>query len=394
MCSLYDGPLTYAGPILASAAWREGDNPGRRQFLDVGPLDLEFGGHLPAVRVAYETYGELNADGSNAVLICHALTGDSHVSGPASPGHLTTGWWDSIVGPGRALDTDEWFVVCPSILGGCQGTTGPSSIAPDGRPWGSRWPRITVRDQVEVERRVTAALDLTRWAAVLGCSLGGMRSLEWAVTEPDKVGAVLVGVVGAATTADQISTHRVQIDAIRLDPKWRGGDYYDAAPGDGPHEGVGLARRIAHMTYRTESELDVRFGRQAQPGENPFDADEPGQFAVESYLEHHAQKLARRFDAGTYVALTDAMTTWDVGRDRGGVASVLENVQVPVVVGGVDSDRLFPVRLQHELAALLPGDNEAHIIASPYGHDGFLIETEGVGELVRLTLEKAVTRVG
>jgi homoserine O-acetyltransferase len=394
MCSLYDGPLTYAGPIPASAAWREEDNPGRRQFLDVGPLDLELGGHLPAVRVAYETFGELNAEGTNAVLICHALTGDSHVSGPAGPGHLTAGWWDSIVGPGKALDTNEWFVVCPNILGGCQGTTGPSSIAPDGQPWGSRWPRITVRDQVEVERRVTAALDLNRWAAVLGCSLGGMRSLEWAVTEPERVGAVLVGVVGAATTADQISTHRVQIDSIRLDPNWRGGDYYDAAPGQGPHEGVGLARRIAHLTYRTESELDVRFGRQSQPGSDPLAAEDIGRFAVESYLDHHAQKLARRFDAGTYVTLTDAMTTWDVGRGRGGVASVLEDVSVPVVVGGVDSDRLFPIRLQHELAALLPGETPPHIIASPYGHDGFLIETEGVGELVRLTLEKAVSRVG
>ena len=393
MCSLYDGPLSYEGPIPASAAWREGNNPGRRKFIDIGPLDLEFGGHLPNVRVAYETFGELNAEGTNAILICHALTGDSHVSGAAGPGHLTAGWWDTIVGPGRPLDTDEWFVVCPNVLGGCQGTTGPSSLATDGRPWGSRWPRTSVRDQVEVERRVTAALDLTRWAAVLGCSLGGMRSLEWAVTEPDRVGAALVGVVGAAATADQISTHRVQIDSITSDPKWRGGDYYDASDGDGPHVGMGLARRIAHLTYRTESELDVRFGRQAQAGHDPYAAENPGHFAVESYLDHHAQKLSRRFDAGTYVSLSDAMSTWDVGRDRGGVAAALGATTVPVVVGSIDSDRLFPIRLQHELAALLPGDQPAHVIASPYGHDGFLIETEGVGELVRLTLDKARSRV-
>ena len=376
----------HRSPPPASAAWREGDDPGHRQFADLGRFALELGGELPDVRVAYETYGTLNADRSNAVLVLHALTGDSHLAGPAGPGHPTPGWWDALLAPGAPLDPSTWFVVAPNVLGGCQGTTGPASLAPDGRPWGSRFPRITVRDQVTVERALTDALGVGAWATVIGGSMGGMRSLEWAVTYPDRLRSALVVAVGAAATADQIGTQTAQIHAITADPRWRGGDYHDAAPGDGPHLGMGVARRVAHLTYRTESELDVRFGRDGQPGEDPL-AD--GRYAVQSYLDHHADKLARRFDAGTYVALTDAMSTHDVGRGRDGVASALGSIQVPVVVGGVDSDRLYPLRLQRELAELIPTADGLHTIASPYGHDGFLLETEAVAQLVRRTLRRA-----
>ena len=373
----------------ASAAWREGDAPGQRKFVDLGALELECGGSLPQVRVAYETYGELNADGTNAVLVLHALTGDSHLAGPAGPGHPTAGWWQPLLSPGAPLDPAEWFVVAPNVLGGCQGTTGPASAAPDGRAWGSRFPRLTVRDQVTVERRLTEALGIDTWAAAIGGSMGGMRSLEWAIRYPDALRAALVVAVGAAATADQIGTQTAQIRAITADPKWRGGDYHDAGPGEGPHVGIGVARRFAHLTYRTDSELDVRFGTTPQGGEDPF-AD--GRFAVQSYLDHHADKLARRFDAGTYVALTDAMSTHDVGRGRGGVRAALAGVTVPVVVGGVDSDRLYPLRLQEELAKLIHTADQLNVITSPYGHDGFLLEMDAVSDLVARTLAHAEHR--
>lgn len=375
----------------ASGAWREGDPPGQRQFVDVGNVALELGGELPNVRVAYETYGALNDDGTNAVLVLHALTGDSHLSGPKGPGHPTPGWWEPLLAPGAPLDPAEWFVVAPNVLGGCQGTTGPASLVQDGRAWGSRFPRITVRDQVAVERLLTDSLGIDAWAAVIGGSMGGMRSLEWAITYPEVVRASLVVAVGAAATADQVGTQSAQIQAITADPGWRGGDYHDAAPGDGPHVGMGVARRFAHLTYRTETELDVRFGIAPQVDEDPLAG---GRFAVQSYLDHHADKLARRFDAGTYVALTDAMSTYDVGRGRGGIATALASVKVPVVVGGVDSDRLYPLRLQQELASLIPTVDQLHVIASPYGHDGFLLEMDAVSALVQRTLVHAEQAAG
>jgi len=380
-------PISYEGPPPASAAWREGDDPGERRFVDLGPFALELGGALPNVRVAYETFGALNEHGRNAVLVLHALTGDSHVAGPAGPGHLTPGWWDELVGPGKPLDTDRWCVVCPNVLGGCQGTTGPASAAPDGRPWGSRFPKITIRDQVAVEVALADALGIERWAAVIGGSMGGMRVLEWMVMEPDRVGFAVALAVGAAATADQIGLCAAQVAAIRSDPRWCGGDYYDARPGEGPHVGMGLARRIAHLSYRSEAELEIRFGRDEQPGEHPLLG---GRYAIEAYLDHQAGKLARRFDANTYLVLTEAMNTHDIGRDRGGVAAVLQDVRVPMVVGGVYSDRLYPLRLQEEIAELVPTCDGVRVVHAPYGHDSFLIEVDGVGSLVQEALERVL----
>ena len=380
--------LSYDGPPPASAAWREGDHPGDRRFVDLGPLALEAGGGLPSVRVAYETWGTLDEDRSNAVLVLHALTGDSHVVGPEGPGHLTGGWWQGLIGPGAPIDTDQWFVVAPNVLGGCQGTTGPSSAAPDGRPWGSRFPRITVRDQVAVEVAFADALGIDRWAAAIGGSMGGMRALEWAVAHPARVAAVLLLATGAAVTPDQIGTQSVQVMAIRSDPRFRGGDYYDAPAGQGPHEGMGLARRIAHLTYRSETELDLRFGRDPQGTEDPLRG---GRYAVQSYLDHHADKLARRFDAGTYAVLSEAMNSHDIGRGRGGVAAALARITARAVVAGVDSDRLYPLRLQEELAELIPTCDQLEVIGSPYGHDGFLIEIDAVGRLVRETLATSLS---
>jgi homoserine O-acetyltransferase/O-succinyltransferase len=365
-------------PIPASGAWRPGiDPPGHRLFMDVGPLRLESGEELPDVQVAYETWGTFR--GNNAVYICHALTGDSHVFGEPDEGHPNGGWWSGLVGPGRAIDTDEWFVVCANVLGGCQGTTGPSSTAPDGRPWGSRFPQVSVADMVEVERRVQDGLGIESWALMLGPSLGGMRVLEWMVSHPERVRSGMVLGTTAAVTADQIGTQETQIAAIRADHAFRGGNYYDAPEGNGPHVGMGIARKIAHLTYRSETELDLRFGRDPQDGEDPYDG---GRFAVESYLDHHAQKLARRFDANTYIALTKAMSLFDLGRGRGGVAAALSTIQQPLTVVGIDSDRLFPLRLQQSMVELTPGADVLHVVHSLHGHDGFLVEDEQVTQFV------------
>jgi homoserine O-acetyltransferase len=398
--------------IPASGGWREGDHSGDRRFAELGSFDLELGGRLPHVRVAYETWGELNADASNAVLVLHALTGDSHVVGPAGPGHATGGWWDGLIGPDAPIDSGKWFVVAPNVLGGCQGSTGPSSVRTDGdpslssdgnpslsseenpslssdenRPWGSAFPRTTVRDQVAVEAALADHLGISTWASLVGGSMGAMRVLEWLVGYPGRTLSALVLAVGAVATGDQIGTQSAQLRAITSDPHWRGGDYYDVADGEGPHEGMGLARRIAHLTYRSADELRVRFGNEPQDGEDPL---RDGRFAVQSYLDHQATKLARRFDAGTYVALTDAMNTHDVGRGRGGVAAALRSITAPLIVAGVDSDRLYPLVLQRELADWIPTTvGGLRIVHSDFGHDGFLIERDAVGALVRETLAVA-----
>jgi len=284
-------------------------------------------------------------------------------------------------------------VVAPNVLGGCQGTTGPSSRRTTGeardkqQPWGSAFPRITVRDQVNVEAALANHLGIAKWASLVGGSMGAMRVLEWLVGYPGRTSAALVLAVGATATGDQIGTQSAQLRAIRSDPRWRGGDYYDAADGEGPDVGMGLARRIAHLTYRSADELQARFGNEPQAGEDPL---LDGRFAVEAYLDHQATKLARRFDAGSYVALTDAMNTYDVGRGRGGVAAALASITAPAIVAGVDSDRLYPLGLQRELAELIPttvgGQGNLRVVHSDFGHDGFLIERDAVGALVRESL--------
>lgn len=332
------------------------------------------------MRLAFETWGRLAPDRSNAVLVLHALTGDSHAAGPAGPGHPTPGWWDALIGAGRALDTDRWFIVVPNVLGGCQGSTGPSSPRPDGRRWAGDFPFLTQRDQVAVEAGLADELGIARWALVIGGSMGGMRAVEWAVTDPERTGALLLLATAAAASAEQIAWANIQLHAIRADPHWRAGDYHDAGPGRGPHAGLGLARRLAHVTYRSEAELAARFGRSPQDTEDPWTG---GRYQVESYLDHHADKLVRRFDAGSYVTLTHAMNSHDVGRDRGGTRAALRRVTARTLVAGVDSDRLYPPTQQAELAASIPTADRLRLIESPYGHDGFLLEVEQVAALVR-----------
>jgi homoserine O-acetyltransferase len=329
---------------------------------------------IPEPTVAYECWGTLAPDRGNAVLLLHALTGDSHAAGPAAPGHPTPGWWDALIGPGRAIDTTRWFLVVPNVLGGCQGTTGPSCAAGDGRPWGSRFPELTIRDQVAAEILLADALGIERWAAVLGGSMGGTRALEWAIGRPERVARLGLLCCAPAASADRIAWAGTQLAAITSDPGWRGGDYHDAGPGDGPHQGLALARRIAHLTYRCADELEQRFGRAPQP--DPSHAPSPGRdFAVESYLDHQADRLVRRFDAGSYVALTRALNRHDVGRDRGGIAEALRRIRAESFVAAIPKDRLYPAAEQRQLARALPGGREVFTIDSARGHDGFLTET-------------------
>ncbi|UFU12832.1 homoserine O-acetyltransferase [Curtobacterium sp. C1] len=375
------------GKPPVTGAWRPGDHPGARRFESLGEQWVR-GGRLPAVRVAYETWGTPNAARDNAVLVFHALTGDSHVAGPPGPGHRTAGWWGDVVGPGRAIDTDRWFVVAPNMLGGCQGTTGPSSVAPDGREWGGRFPFVTVRDQVAVQAQLADRLGIERFAAVVGGSMGGMHALEFAIAHPERVERLALLATTAQTTADQIAANSLQRTAIQMDPAFADGDYHDADPGEGPHRGLALARRMALMTYRAPDELNGRFARSWQSDVSPLGDD--GRFSVESYLDFHGNKFTRRFDAASYVTLTHAMDSHDVGAGRGGVAAALGTVRARTLVVGVSSDRLFPAEDQHRIAAGVPdaldGDRAA-VIESEFGHDGFLIEHEAVGAHLRRLLD-------
>ncbi|MET3962989.1 homoserine O-acetyltransferase [Marmoricola sp. OAE513] len=337
----------------------------------LGSFRPERGGTIDELEIAFRTWGTPvpARRPRNAVLVLHALTGDADAAT----------WWNQVVGPGKPLDTDHWYVVSANVLGGCSGSTGPATLAGDGRPWGSRFPAITIRDQVRAERRLADHLGIDRFAAVLGGSMGGMRALEWGLSYPDRVGALLVLATSAAASADQLGTQSTQVAAITGDPHWQGGDYDRA--GETPAYGLGIARRIAHLTYRSATELDLRFGRDQRDDE---------MFQVVSYLEHQADKLVGRFDAGSYVALTRAMDFHDVGRERGGVGAALARLRVPTVVAGVDSDRLYPLHQQRELATAIPTAGPLRVITSTYGHDGFLVEAGQVGAVVRETLDLAV----
>lgn len=376
------------GAPPASGAWRVGDDPGHRRFQPIGDVTVEHGDVIAAATIAYETWGELNADASNAVLVLHALTGDSHVVGAPGPGHPTGGWWSGLVGEGKPLDPADWFVVAPNMLGGCQGSTGPASLHPDGREWGARFPFLTIRDQVAAQRAFADAIGVERWALVVGGSMGGMQALEWAVGSPERVERVAVLAAPPLSSADQIALNSVQSEAIRFDPAYAGGDYYDAADGQGPHRGLALARRMALLNYRSPTELNDRFERSWQSGLSPL--GDGGRFGVESYLDFHGNKFTRRFDANSYLVLVDAMNSHDIGRGRGGTAAALGLATAKALVLGIDSDRLFPVPGQEIIARHLPGNIDGDVpvvISSPFGHDAFLIEDALVGRELRRLLE-------
>ncbi|MBF4463405.1 MULTISPECIES: homoserine O-acetyltransferase MetX [unclassified Rathayibacter] len=383
--------LSVIGKPPATGAWRDGDPPGGRRFVDLGPFDFESGGHLPQARIAYETWGALSPERDNAVLVLHALTGDSHLIGRGDPGHATDGWWSGLVGPRLVIDTERYFVVAPNMLGGCQGSTGPASLAPDGREWGGRFPYTSIRDQVRAQTLFSDRLGIERWHTVIGGSMGGMQALEWGIEHPERVARLAVLAAPPRVTADQIALNFVQLEAIRNDAAFAGGAYYDAGDGQGPYHGLALARRMALLNYRSPSELNERFERSWQSGLSPLGGG--GRFAVESYLDFHGNKFTRRFDANSYITLVEAMNSHDVGRGRGGVETALARITSPTLVLGIDSDRLFPVEGQAIIAAHAPGaldGPEVAVIGSTFGHDGFLIEDDAVGaHLARLLAHPA-----
>lgn len=375
----------HASLLPASGAWRPGDPFGQRQFMRMAvdrPFVLEGGGQLHDITIAFETWGELNDDATNAVLVCHALTGDAHAAGPAGPGHPGPGWWDDVIGPGKAIDTDRWFVVCANVLGGCQGSTGPASPLPDRLGiYGPTFPVVTIRDMVRTQARLADALGIHAWRAVVGGSMGGMQTLEWAVMYPERVERVIAIATCEAATAQQIGWWSTGRRAIALDPKWRNGNYYDAEPGDGPHAGLALARMVSQVTFRSDDVFTDRFGREVvEPLSGRFEMWQ--RFQVERYLDHHGAKLARRFDANSYLLITKAMDLHDIARGRGGLEAACARITSPLLSVGITSDILYPSYQQRDLVdhvTAAGGTATYHEIDSPHGHDAFLIDVDQVG---------------
>lgn len=385
--------------LPVTGAWRPGDPVADRRFATFAedrPFHLEGGGALRDVSVAYETWGQLDERASNAVLVCHALTGDAHAKGASGPGQPTPGWWDGLIGPGRGIDTDRWFVVCVNALGGCQGSTGPSSAdpaSPSGAAYGSRFPVVSIRDMVRSQELVARQIGIRTWAAVIGGSMGGMQALEWAVMFPDRLRGLAALATTAAATSQQIAYSAVGRRVIALDPCFQGGDFYDAPPGQGPGRGLAVARELAHVTYRADRELQERFGRaEREPLDGGFRQWQ--RFDVESYLDYHGAKLARRFDANSYLALNKAMDLHDVGRRRGGVDRALGRVQVPTVTASITTDELYRPWQQEDLRDRLRAQGVAcrHVVIdSPFGHDAFLVEHQQVADALAPLFEEIDT---
>ncbi len=378
----------------STGAWLPGDPPGHRQFFTLGRLlALDGGPALADVTVAYETWGRLDDRAANAVLLCHAWTGDSHVTGPAGRGHPAPGWWEGMIGPGRPIDTDRWFVVCANVLGGCQGSTGPASPHPaDGRPYGSRFPVVTIRDMVRAHARLADALGVTTWHAVIGGSMGGMQALEWAIMYPQRVRSIVPIATCMQATAQQIAWGAIGRRAIALDPDWCGGDYYDAERA--PDEGLAIARMVAQVTFRSDNVFTDRFGRGLVEGAN----DRFGlwqQFEVETYLDHHGAKLVRRFDANSYLVIGKAMDLHDVARGRGSIAGAMARVQAACLVIGISSDLLYPNYQQRQIDEVLrsEGVTSRYVeVDSPHGHDAFLINLDQLADPIAEFLDQVSER--
>ncbi len=323
------------------------------------PFITESGVSIPEPTVAYQTWGELNRTRDNVILICHALTGNT----------AADEWFSGLFGRGKMLDPEKYFIICPNVLGGCYGTTGPTSINPEtGRPYRADFPVITIRDMVRMHQRVLDELGIRSVELVVGGSMGGMQALEFTIMDPRPNMAVLMG-MGKAHQPWAISISHTQRQAIYNDPNWNGGYYTDEQP---PARGLALARMIAMNSYRSPADFAKKFGRDLQQGSDMFQ--------VESYLNYQGEKIVNRFDAVSYIRLTQAMDSHNVARGRADYADILNSVRIPAMVMGIDSDWLYPVDEQKELAELLPFGSYAEI-HSPYGHDAFLIEFDQIHQL-------------
>lgn len=350
-----------------------------------GPFSLEGGGRLDSVTVAFETYGELDAAGDNAILVEHALTASAHVAGRHRADERTPGWWDVMIGHGRALDTSKFFVVCSNLLGSCYGTTGPSSLDPaTGRPYALSFPRVTIGDMVRVQRALVEKLGIRRLRAVVGGSMGGMQAIEWGLRHPEMVGSLILVATAARATPQSIAIHKVGVEAILGDPHFRGGDYYGKEP---PRRGLETARMLGHITYLSDEWLWEKFGRKRASTD---DGGLRTLFEIERYLEHQGAKFADRFDANSYLYLLRAIDLYDAAEGQASLADSFRRIRCrKVLVASFSSDWLYPAYQSRELATALRAngiDVAYHEIASGYGHDSFLLEHAKLSPLFRETV--------
>jgi len=346
------------------------------------PLRLECGRTLGPVQVQYETYGELSPEKDNAILVCHALSGDAHAAGRHSPDDPKPGWWDNMIGPGKAFDTNRYFVICSNFLGGCKGTTGPTSIDPEtGRPYGTRFPIVTVHDMVVVQKRLIDALGIARLLAVTGGSMGGMQALEWAVSFPDALHAAIPIATTYRMSAQGIAFDEVGRQAIFADPNWNNGDYYNGTP---PDRGLALARMIGHITYLSEKSMHRKFGRNLRHRDKyAYNFEE--EFQVESYLHHQGSRFTQRFDANTYLYITKAMDYFDLTDGFPSLRASLRRARAKFLLIAFSSDWLFPPDHMKEIANALRanGLDVTYVnVESDYGHDAFLLEVEEMTRLI------------
>lgn len=356
-----------------------------RDYMLPEPLKLDCGRELKEVNVRYETAGTLNEAGTNAILIDHALTGDAHVCGKHAPEDKKPGWWDTMIGPGKGIDTDKYFVICSNVLGGCSGTTGPLSIDPDtGKPYNLTFPVITVADMVRAQKALIDHLGIKKLLAVVGGSMGGMQVLEWAVAYPDMMKCVIPIATTTRMSAQGIAFDWIGREAIQSDPQWHNGNYRqaDANPG----KGLAVARMIAHITYLSDESMTRKFGRNLQDRES-YSFDFAHDFAVESYLEYQGRRFVERFDANSYCYITRSTDYFDLtAHANGDLVKALEPVQADFLVVSFSSDWLFPPADSHELVrGLLRNRKKVSYsnIQSGYGHDAFLLEVETLGRLIR-----------
>lgn len=346
------------------------------------PLALRSGAVLPSFTLAYETYGRLNAARSNAILICHALSGDAHVAGFHSEDpEERPGWWDEAVGPGKMFDTDRFFVICSNVIGGCRGSTGPASFAPDGKPWGLRFPVVTVADMVQAQARLLDHLGIRRLFAAAGGSMGGMQALEWAVQFPGRVANVLFIASTPRSSAQNIAFNAIGRAAIVNDPRWNRGEYdADAAP----NGGLAVARMVGHITYMSDHSLETKFGRRLQGYDAiPYTLGEP-EFAVESYLEYQGEKFVQRFDANSYMYITKALDYFDIADGYGSLEATLGHTEASYLVVSFSSDWLYTEAQARELSDALRSVGrpvEEHRVQAVYGHDSFLVEVETMTQI-------------
>jgi homoserine O-acetyltransferase len=359
----------------------------------IGPLEPELGGVLPEVTLAYETWGELNGAADNAVLLVHALTGDSHAAGGPNETHKRGGWWDPMVGPGRAIDTERYFVVCSNVLGGCSGSTGPASPEPaGGRPYGMRFPVVTIRDMVRSQKRLLDSLGVQRLALVAGGSIGGQQALEWAVEFPGFVERAMPVAATGVLGPQGIGMSEIGRRAIMADPDWQDGDYYGT--GRSPDDGLAIARMAGMMTYQSASGQWERFGR--RPAGRPAIYPElGGRFEIESYLHHQGRDLIGRFDANSYLYLSRAMDLYDVASGYDSEEEAYSRIQAEVLFVGITSDWLFPASEVKDtvVKARSAGARVSYAeIDTPSGHDAFLKDWKELAEAIQpFTTKRAIS---